>query len=106
MGRPAHIPDVGDVPIKLVALRMGYSSVREFEAALPAFRLRGFPAPDPTSGRYCIEAVDRWRRRRHPDLFPELGQVADALDASVARLRLQGKKAARQSNGQRKPLPA
>lgn len=103
MGRPPHIPDVGDVPLKLVALRMGYASVREFEADLPEFRQRGFPAPDPISGRYCIEAVDRWRQRRYPELFPELAQASDALDASHARRRLQERRAARGPIGQRVP---
>lgn len=88
MARPANIPEVGDVPPAKVAQRLGYPDLRSFEIALPALLGRRFPEPDPTSGNYCIEAVDRWRRRRHPELFPELTGAAGALDASVARQRL------------------
>jgi hypothetical protein len=48
---------------------------------LPELNRRGFPSPDPTTGRYCVEAVDRWRRRRHPQLFPELTVAVGAVDA-------------------------
>ena len=44
---------------------------------------RGFPAPDPTTGRYCLEAVDRWRLRRHAKLFPELTHSPTAIDAGT-----------------------
>ncbi len=102
MGRPQLIPEIGDVPVAKVAARMGFAGVREFESALPELRRRGFPAADPTSGHYCIEAIDRWRRRRHPDLFPELTVLGEARDASVARQRL----AERRTGGHREdPLP-
>ena len=102
MARPPHIPEIGDVPAAKAAARMGFPGVREFEAALPDLRRRGFPSADPTSGHYCIEAIDRWRRRRHPDLFPELTLAGEARDASVARQRL----AERRAGGYREdPLP-
>ena len=97
MSRPPHIPEVGDVPISKVAARMGYATVREFEAALPGLRVRNFPAPDPTTGHYCIEAVDRWRRSRHPDIFPELTGTGAVSDAGLMRRRL----AERRGGGQR-----
>lgn len=97
MSRPPYIPETGDVPVAKVAARMGYADVRSFGEALPTLIRRGFPSPDPTSGHYCIEAVDRWRRRRHPDLFPELTASGEARDASVARQRL----AERRSGGHR-----
>lgn len=93
MARPARIPDTGDVPAGKVAARMGFDDVRSFEAALPRLRARGFPAADPDTGRYCIEAVDRWRRRRHLDLFPELTAASEARDASVARARIAERRA-------------
>jgi hypothetical protein len=58
-------------------------SLADFEARVPALRQRGFPEPDPTSGLYCIEAVDRWRLRRHPNLFPELTAVPAAAHAET-----------------------
>ena len=42
-----------------------------------------FPKPDETTGLYCIEAVDRWRLRRHIPLFPELTAVPTAVDAGA-----------------------
>src|SRR5262249_30200309 len=81
MSRPARIPDRGDVAPSVVATLLGLSTTAEFEQMLPELNRRGFPSPDPTTGRYCIEAVDRWRRRRHPQLFPELTMAVCAVDA-------------------------
>jgi hypothetical protein len=80
MARPARIPDRGDVPPSIVAVRLGLT-LQEFEARRAELERRGFPEPDITTGRYCIEAVDIWRLRRHPRLFPELTAVAGAVDA-------------------------
>lgn len=81
--------DRGDVAAEAVARRMGYGSVHEFGAALPALVKRGFPTPDETTGRYCLEAVDRWRLLRHPRLFPELTAAPSAVHAgAVFRERL------------------
>jgi hypothetical protein len=82
MKRPARIPDRGDVPPGTVAQRLGMS-LADFGAARDALEKRGFPEPDPTTGRYCIEAVDRWRLRRFPRLFPELTASPAAVDARV-----------------------
>jgi hypothetical protein len=80
MSRPARIPDRGDVTPIVVALRLGMS-LPDFEACRIDLEQRGFPERDPTTGRYCIEAVDRWRLRRFPRLFPELTAVPTAVDA-------------------------
>jgi hypothetical protein len=74
MGKRARIPDRGDVTPALVAQRLGLSAA-DFEAWRAELERRGFPTPDSTTGRYCIEAVDRWRLRRHPKLFPEFARV-------------------------------
>src|SRR5262252_2275380 len=80
MSRPARIPDRGDVPPNAVAQRLGMS-LSDFEACRAELERRGFPERDPTTGRYCIEAVDRWRLRRFPRLFPELTAIPMAVDA-------------------------
>jgi hypothetical protein len=80
MSRAPRIPDRGDVAPSLVAGRLGLT-LPEFEARRPELERRGFPVPDETTGQYCIEAVDRWRLRRHASLFPELKAVAGAVDA-------------------------
>jgi hypothetical protein len=97
MSRPPHVPEAGDVPPSKVAVRLGLADVRELNDKLPHLLARGFPRPDPDTGNFCIEAVDRWRRRRHPDLFPELTVLPEARDASVARQRI----AERRANGHR-----
>jgi hypothetical protein len=80
MSRPARIPDRGDVPPSAVAQRLGMS-LPDFEARRGELERRGFPEADPTTRRYCIEAVDRWRLRRFPRLFPELTISPAAVDA-------------------------
>jgi hypothetical protein len=89
MSRPARIPDRGDVQPALVAARLGLS-LQEFDVRLAALFERGFPEPDPTTRLFCIEAVDRWRLRRHSQLFPELTAAPVAAHAEAvftARMR-------------------
>jgi hypothetical protein len=73
------LQDLSATPLNPIHLiRKGKPSLREQHKTLEK---RGFPEPDQTTGRYCIEAVDRWRLRRHPRLFPELTAAAGAVDA-------------------------
>jgi hypothetical protein len=80
--RPRRIPQRGDVAAGIVAELLGLSLV-DFEARRTLLHDRGFPRPDSTTGFYCIEAVDRWRLRRHPQLFPELTAVPAAAHAGA-----------------------
>jgi hypothetical protein len=57
-------------------------SLADFERLRPALEDRGFPEADVTTGLYAVEAVDRWRLRRYPHLFPELSGSPGAIDAS------------------------
>jgi hypothetical protein len=82
MSRPARIPERGDVAESVVATRLGLS-LPDFRAHLPALLSRGFPEADETTGRYCLEAVDRWRLRRCTRLFPELTATAPAAHADT-----------------------
>jgi hypothetical protein len=82
MSRPRRIPYRGDVAPVLVAELLGLS-LTEFKARLEALHARGFPDPDPTTGLYCIEAVERWRLLRHPHLFPELTAAPIAAHAGA-----------------------
>jgi hypothetical protein len=70
------------VPPSAVAQRLGMP-LSDFEACRGELERRGFPERDPTTGRYCIEAVDRWRLRRHPRLFPELTAAPVAVHADT-----------------------
>jgi hypothetical protein len=82
MSRPPRVPDRGDVTAGAIARRLGIPLV-DFEVHRSELERRGFPEPDPTTGRYCIEAVDRWRLRRFPRLFPELTASPSAVDADA-----------------------
>jgi hypothetical protein len=80
--RPRRIPQRGDVAAGIVADLLGLSPA-DFEARRTLLHDRGFPKPDPTTGCYCVEAVDRWRLRRHPQLFPELTAAPAAAHAGA-----------------------
>lgn len=82
MSRPRRIPARGDVPAAVVAGLLGLS-LPDFEVRYPELRERDFPEADPTTGLYCIEAVDRWRLRRHPQLFSELTTPPAAAHADA-----------------------
>lgn len=70
---------IGDVLPAEVAARMGLTP-EEFAAALPELLARGFPPADPTTGRFDLQAVDRWRALRHRALYPELTALPAAED--------------------------
>ena len=90
MSRPPRIPERGDVAVPLVAKLLGMSP-DEFALWRSDLERRGFPEPDPTTGLYCIEAVDRWRLRRYPKLFPELTTVPAAVDAAAVFVERMGR---------------
>ena len=87
--------DPGDVPPEKAARRLGVT-LADFQAALPRLLERGFPEADPDTGNFDLEAIDAWRRRRHPHLYD--GEVIGARDASavvearIAAMRRRGDK--------------
>lgn len=85
------LPPGGDCPPATAARRI-WLSVEMFEAKLPELLERGFPPADPTTGNFDLDAIDAWRRGRHPRLFREqLTPQATARDArDVVRARLAG----------------
>ena len=82
MSRPRRIPMRGDIPASAAAELLGLP-VSDFYAKLEQLQERGFPSPDATTGLFCVEAVDRWRLRRHPQLFPELTTAPAAAHAGA-----------------------
>lgn len=77
---------IDDMPLSAVAKVLGYDSAEAFRSRLAEYLKRGFPAPDPMTGRIDPEAFERWRRLRTPHLFPELAAAvsqAGARDAAV-----------------------
>jgi hypothetical protein len=79
-----------DMPALQAARRLG-KSLAEFEILLPKLIARGFPEPDPDTGNFDLDAIDAWRRSRHPHLF--LMEAPRARDArAVVSARLGGMK--------------
>ena len=68
----------GDVPADKVARRL-HITLPAFDQIKARLFMRGFPRPDPDTGMYDLEAVDRWRHGRHPAQFPELTAVTEAV---------------------------
>ena len=88
----------GDVPAEKVARRLHLSEAK-FCECLPRLLARGFPMPDPDTGMFDLEAVDRWRHRRHASLFPEFATMPQvepsASDQSLGAKFREGQKARR-----------
>jgi hypothetical protein len=62
--------DPADVPPEKAARRL-HLTLKQFNEALPNLLKRGFPAADPDTGMYDLEAIDRWRRSRHGLASPD-----------------------------------
>lgn len=78
------------MPPLSAARRLGIT-LETFERSLPALTARGFPPADLTTGNFDLDAIDAWRRSRHPHLFPADRSIVGrgALDAKdVVRERL------------------
>lgn len=75
-----------DVPAHAAARRLGLTEA-EFRRQLPLLEARGFPLADPTTGHFDLDAIDEWRKRRHPRLFlTEQEQARDARAVVKGRL--------------------
>lgn len=64
-----------DVPADKAARRL-HLTLAEFERKLPELFERGFPRPDPTTGMYDLDAIDRWMTERHRHLDQGTGKDA------------------------------
>jgi len=90
-----HLPPGGDVPPSVAARRLGLS-LAAFEEALhrpiDGLLARCFPAPDPTTGNYDLDAIEARRRSRYPQQFGQpLTLVPRARDVhGVVRDRVRG----------------
>jgi len=72
-----------DLTLATVARALGFERAPDFEARLGDYLRRGFPPPDPITGRVDPEAFSRWRRLRTPHLFPELTASPATSNASI-----------------------
>jgi hypothetical protein len=77
----------GDVPPQFAARRMGLT-LEAFDLALADLIQRGFPAADPTTGNYDLDAVDAWRRRRHERGAPAVAKTATRALVNERLMRL------------------
>ena len=79
-----------DAPATVAARVLGLTEA-QFIDKLPQLLARGFPKADETTKLFDLDAIDEWRRRRHPQLFltaPEQARDARALFSErLARLK-------------------
>jgi hypothetical protein len=78
----------GDVPASAAAQRMGMT-LEAFSDALPNLIARGFPAADPDTKNFDLDAIDQWRRSRHPHLYGGRADFGARDAATVARDRIE-----------------
>ena len=76
--------DPAYAPADKIARRLCLTEA-QFADCRPRLFARGFPQPDETTGMYDLEAVDRWRKRQRPDLYPELTPAPAAAEVAVPR---------------------
>jgi hypothetical protein len=88
--------DPGDVPPEKAARRLHLTLAR-FNELQPNLRKRGFPAPDPDTGMFDLEEIDRWRRARHHPEEPEPAVPAAAPKLSMEERFLQVMKQRRET---------
>jgi hypothetical protein len=77
----------GDVPIEVAARRMGMT-LEAFKAALPNLIARGFPKTDPDTGNFDLDAIDAWRKTRHPHLYTGRGEFGPRDASTVVQDRI------------------
>lgn len=97
---PALPPDIlGDRPLAQAAKLMGLTAP-EFQQLLPKLRERFFPGPDPLTGLFDLDAIIRWRKQRHPEVYGLERGISEALDARVVWAKRKAERAAEESTGQ------
>ncbi|WP_032900972.1 hypothetical protein [Mesorhizobium ciceri] len=77
--------DPRDVPPEKAARRLGLT-LEQFTDLLPRLLSRGFPATDPDTGNYDLDAIDAWRAARHRRLLPSAPALAHTPGLVAARL--------------------
>jgi hypothetical protein len=85
-----HI-ECGDVRPEAAAKRLGLT-LAEFHEVLDQLVARGFPQADPDTHMYDIDAIDEWRRARHPRIFgltstSEVRSESDLVAKRIAAMR-------------------
>ena len=83
--RQSFLFEPGDIAPSLAAKRMGLSP-RAFSLALPELQKRGFPYPDPTTGKFDFQAIERWRQSRHGTVAGSPFEADDAEAVVGTRL--------------------
>jgi len=81
--------DPRDVPPEKAARRLGLTE-DQFLDLLPRLLSRGFPASDPDTGNYDLDAIDAWRAARHRRLLPAQPAQAHSPGLVAARLEKMG----------------
>lgn len=69
-----------DLTLREIARALGIEESALRDALPELVAGRGFPKPDPLTGRVDPVAFERWRRLRNHHLFPELTPASTARD--------------------------
>lgn len=77
--------DPRDIPPEKAARRLGLTLERFLEL-LPQLLRRGFPASDPDTGNYDLDAIDAWRSARHSRYLQSVQSPAQSSGVVSARL--------------------
>lgn len=64
-------------------------SLAAFRAKLPALLERGFPPPDPTTGNFDFESIERWRCAHNPQPLDLTSALTARDGSSVVNERLE-----------------
>lgn len=83
-----------DAPAEIAARRLG-KTFAEFTLVLPNLIARGFPSPDPDTGNFDLEAIDRWCDGRHPHLYGSMTAIGAQDARAVVGDRIAAKRAER-----------
>ncbi|QPC93828.1 hypothetical protein [Mesorhizobium sp. INR15] len=77
--------DPRDVPPEKAARRLGLTQ-EQFGDLIPRLLSRGFPASDPDTGNYDLDAIDAWRAARHRRILPSSSLPSHSTGLVAARL--------------------
>lgn len=82
------------VPPQVAARHLGLT-LAQFEGSLDALRDLGFPLPDPVTGNYDLEAIDRYVEARNPRFFRTVDLNEAVTDRGTVDRRLAAMRGAR-----------
>ncbi len=90
--------DPADVPAEKAARRL-HLTLGQFREVLPNLLKRGFPAADPDTGMFDLDAIDMWRKSRHGQKSGLTGAPASEQPPAVSGMSMGERFAAKKRSG-------